>query len=341
MGTHVVHKYRNVQSDEAILLLKDLVERPGAFVKCVERYAVSVASIVGWGRRIDGLDDYVAKQAMIVMDSIDYSVPGAAWTEAIPEMTFLPRWLHRFPHDMRHLGRLGNKYFYMLTREAAAAREDSGLARILMERQGELQLSDAEIGAIAGNVIGGGVDTTSSSLISFILAMCVFTDAQAAAHEELDRVVGQDRMPGPEDMSELPYITAMVKETLRWRTVTILAGIPHAPLVDDVYEGYTIPKGTGIVGNMWAIHRNPRDFSEPDRFKPERYLGGKLERPYPVARGHHAFGFGRRVCSGQPQAEQGLALAIAKLMWAFKIRPGVDANVGPRAYLPHVWMTFN
>lgn len=154
--------------------------------------------------------------------------------------------------------------------------------------------------------------------------------------QELDRVVGRDRMPGPEDMSELPYIMAMVKETLRWRTVTILAGIPHAPLVDDVYKGYTIPKGTGIVGNMWAIHRNPRDFSEPDRFKPERYLGGKLERPYPVARGHHAFGFGRRVCSGQPQAEQGLALAIAKLMWGFKIRPGVDASVSPRVYLPHV-----
>lgn len=328
VGTHVVPKYRHFQSDEAIILLKDLVERPGAYVKCIERYAVSVASIIGWGRRIDRLDDYVAKQALAVMETIDYAVPGSNWTEAIPEMVHLPRWLHRFPHDLRLLGRMSAKYFCMLTREAADSRPDSGLARILVDRQEELQLADAEIANIAANVIGGGVDTTSSSLISFILAMCVFDNAQAAAHEELDRVVGHDRMPSPEDMPNLPYVVAMVKETLRWRTVTILAGIPHAPVVDDVYEGFTIPKGTPIVGNMWAIHRNPRDFVEPDRFKPERYLDGKLERPYPVARGHHAFGFGRRVCSGQPQAEQGLALVIAKLLWAFNIRPGVDAKVG-------------
>lgn len=227
---------------------------------------------------------------------------------------------------MRYLAGVSAKYFCMLTREAAAARPDSGLARILVDRQSELQVSDAEIANIAGNVIGGGVDTTSSTLIGFILATCVFKDAQDAAHEELDRVVGCERMPLPEDTPNLPYITAMVKEVLRWRTVTILAGIPHCPVVDDVYEGYTIPKGTAIVGNMWAIHRHPWDFAEPDRFRPERYLGG-LERPYPTTRGHHAFGFGRRVCSGQPLAEQGLVLTIAKMLWAFNIRPGVDSKV--------------
>lgn len=73
---HVVPRYRDFQSDESILLLKDLIERSGVYVKCIERYAVSVASIVGWGRRIDGLDDYVAKQALAVMETIDFVSPS-------------------------------------------------------------------------------------------------------------------------------------------------------------------------------------------------------------------------------------------------------------------------
>lgn len=262
------------------------------------------------------------------MGTIDFVVPASTWTETIPELAMLPRWLNPFAHSIRDLTRASGKYFTMLTREAAAARPDSGLAKVLVGTQDKAGVSDIEIANIASNVIGGGVDTTAGTTTTFILAMCVFQDAQAKAHEELDRVVGRDRMPGPEDAPHLPYIAAMVKETLRWRTVTILAGIPHAPLVDDVYEQYTIPKGTTILGNIWAVHRHPRDFAGPDRFRPERYLNG-LERPYPVPRGHHAFGFGRRICGGQPLAEQGLALSLAKLAWAFNIRPGLGPDVSP------------
>ncbi|KAK5525416.1 hypothetical protein LTR46_012208, partial [Exophiala xenobiotica] len=77
--------------------------------------------------------------------------------------------------------------------------------------------------------------------------------------------------------------------------------------------------------NVWAIHRNPRDFPDPDVFRPERFYGG-LERPYPNKQGHNPFGWGRRVCSGQPLAEQGLVMTIATLLWAFDIRPGLDEN---------------
>lgn len=167
-------------------------------------------------------------------------------------------------------------------------------------------------------------------MISFILAMCVWPEVQRKAQEEIDRVVGRDRSPTWDDESSLPYITACVTEVLRWRTVTILGGIPHAPIQDDEYRGYRIPAGTPITGNVWAIHRNPREFPAPDSFRPERYLNG-LERPYPNKKGHNAFGWGRRVCSGQPLAEQGLFLSFARLLWAFDIRPGLDEKVSKRS----------
>ena len=95
----------------------------------------------------------------------------------------------------------------------------------------------------------GGVDTTSSSIISFILAMCVFPEAQRRGQQELDQLLGgSNRSAVLADQSSLPYINAIVSETLRWRTVTILGGIPHAPIQDDEYRDYHIPKGTGIYG---------------------------------------------------------------------------------------------
>jgi cytochrome P450 len=75
-----------------------------------------------------------------------------------------------------------------------------------------------------GWLTGEGADTTSATLNSFILGVTVFPQAMEGAHEELDRVVGPNRLPTFEDEENLPYIRAMVKETLRWRPVAVLGG---------------------------------------------------------------------------------------------------------------------
>lgn len=151
-------------------------------------------------------------------------------------------------------------------------------------------------------------------------------------------LVGHERLPDWPDMENLPYCQALFKETLRWRSATILGGIPHAPTKDDYYRGYLIPAGTYVAGNLWAIHRNPNDFPEPDVFKPERYLK-ENQLPYPNAKGHNAFGWGRRTCSGQPLAEQGLSMAIVKMLWAFHLRPGLDEQVSLPTKVPQTFLT--
>jgi len=80
---------------------------------------------------------------------------------------------------------------------------------------------------------------------------------------------------------------------------------------------------------MWAIHRHQRDFPDPDRFMPERFLEGEgsAKKPYPNKYGMNPFGWGRRQCSGQPLAEQGLLYSLARMIWAFDILPGLDENV--------------
>lgn len=329
MGSQAVRGYRSFQGDESKILIHDFLDDPDAFVLSIERYSVSTVSIVGWGRRIDRKNDYVAQQALKVMEAVDYIIPGLYIMEAIPALIKLPSWLYSLPSQLRLGAAIGARYFYLLSKEGSEA-PSKNFAKKLISTQQEDGLTDVEVASLTSNLIGGGVDTTSSTMISCILAMCCFPDVQRKAQAELDEVVGQDRSPDWSDIDSgrFPYLTALVKEVLRWRTVTVLAGIPHANTVDFQYQGYHFPAGTSFTGNMWAIHRNPRDFPDPDNFKPERFMKGS-ENPYPNTRGSNPFGWGRRQCSGQPMAEQGLIYSLGRMIWAFNIRPGLDENVHP------------
>ena len=118
-----------------------------------------------------------------------------------------------------------------------------------------------------------------------------------------------------------------MKETLRWRPVAVLGGQPHASIKDDTYNGYFIPKGSTMLGNLWAIHQNAADFPQPNHFRPGRFLDGSLAH-YPQPQGHSSFGWGRRVCPGQLVAEQGLFITVARILWGFKISPVIDKKTG-------------
>ncbi|KAK6369737.1 hypothetical protein LTS17_009187 [Exophiala oligosperma] len=316
--------HRRIMCDELKVLTRDLLEKPDDFVMSIERYSCSVVSIIGWGRRISQINDQVAQIALTIMEGVDLIIPGLFIMEAIPLLSKFPSWLYPLPSRLNRGARQLQKFFYNLSKEGSQAEKDN-FSKLMIKQQLSNGMNDQEVAALTANLIGGGVDTTSSSMISFILAMCVFQDKQKLAQEEIDRVVGTERSPDWSHEDSLPYVKAIVTEVLRWRTVTILGGIPHAPTQDDVYGSYLIPKGTPIMGNVWAIHRHPREFPEPDNFRPERFLNG-LERPYPNKQGHNAFGWGRRQCSGQPLAEQGLFMSFARLLWAFEMKPGLDKD---------------
>ena len=75
-------------------------------------------------------------------------------------------------------------------------------------------------------------------------------ECQRRAQAEIEAVLGKHQLPSFEDEEALPYVTAIVKETLRWQPVTPLA-VPHLLTEDDEYNGYFIPKGAYIIPNVW------------------------------------------------------------------------------------------
>ncbi|KAF5365530.1 hypothetical protein D9757_013937 [Collybiopsis confluens] len=160
-------------------------------------------------------------------------------------------------------------------------------------------------------------------------------NVQRKAQEELDRVVGRDRLPNLEDRPSLPYIEAIIKEVLRWHPVTP-CGVPHTSTEDDEYEGMFIPKGTSIILNQWAMLHDTAYFSEPEKFLPERFLGDspsdqvRAGNPYAIA-----FGFGRRICPGLHLGSVMLFCFISKALATFDIKRPIDSNTG-KEYDPPV-----
>lgn len=88
-----------------------------------------------------------------------------------------------------------------------------------------------------------------------------------------------------------------------------------------------IPKGTTIIMNVWAIHHDPDEYAQPDKFDPSRYLANKFGTSSNSAgeesmrRELYTFGAGRRVCAGQQMGEMSTISAMAKFLWAFNVVP--------------------
>lgn len=81
------------------------------------------------------------------------------------------------------------------------------------------------------------------------------SQVQIRAQEELDKIVGRQRLPAFSDRVDLPYINAIYKEVLRWFPIVPLS-TPHSVITDDDYNGMWIPKGSIIVPNQWYETQN-------------------------------------------------------------------------------------
>ncbi|KAK8004148.1 ribosome biogenesis protein MAK21 [Apiospora arundinis] len=320
--------YRPIQRLESAVLARDLLVDPGRFRAHLDRYAASVIVLVTYGRRVtDVASDEVVRRNIEAMGRLtSVNIPGKYAAERYPALKYIPTifapWkaevLEQRQKDIQLYMELLNDIKDKVARGVATP----CFTTHLLEEQEALGMSDLELAYTAGSPFGAGIETTSGTLASFFLACVKFGhNFLPRAQEELDRVVGRDRLPTFEDLEELEYIRAIASETFRWRPVAVLGGTPHASTADDVYNGMFIPKGSTIIAPLWTIHLNEKDFPEPHEFKPERFLEN---RDFPGSLGHTAFGWGRRICPGMHLGAASVNLNIARILWAFHVTPAKD-----------------
>ncbi|OVA10807.1 Cytochrome P450 [Macleaya cordata] len=173
-------------------------------------------------------------------------------------------------------------------------------------------------------LIVGGTDTNMAILVWAITLLMNNRHALKNVHDELDIHVGRDRQVYESDVKNLTYLEAVVKETLRLYSGP-LSGFRKST-EDCTVAGYQVPAGTFLIVNTWKIHRDPRVWSDPMEFQPERFLtehmdmdvGGQNFEFIP-------FGAGMRICPGASFSIQLLRLILARLIHGFEFDTPSDA----------------
>lgn len=177
------------------------------------------------------------------------------------------------------------------------------------------KFSDHEINLFILELFMAGGETTSSTIEWVLVELLRHKDALTKAQAELNDVVGETRKVEETDIDNLPYLNAVIKETLRLHP-PIPFLVPRTNVEDTKFMGYDIPKNTQVLVNAWAIGRDPEVWEDPTSFQPERFLGSKTDY-----KGQNfeliPFGAGRRMCAGVPLGHRVLHLVLGSLIHHF------------------------
>ncbi|KDP20523.1 hypothetical protein JCGZ_05069 [Jatropha curcas] len=205
-------------------------------------------------------------------------------------------------------------------RKLVKERENKDFLDVLLEYEGvgkeePDKISIQNIFIMILEMFFGGTETTSSTVEWAMAELFRSPESMRRVKEELNRVVGPKRKVEESDIHGLPYLQAVIKETMRLHPIFPLL-IPRNTLYDTNFMGYLIPKDTQVFVNVWAIARDPDVWEDPLSFKPERFIDSNIDY-----RGQNfellPFGAGRRICPGIPMAHRVLHHVVASLLHCF------------------------
>ncbi|XP_049369144.1 trimethyltridecatetraene synthase-like [Solanum verrucosum] len=174
--------------------------------------------------------------------------------------------------------------------------------------------SDSLMGLIH-DLIAGGTDTSATTIEWAFQELLRRPNIMDKAHQELDRAIGKERWVEEEDFSKLPYIDAIIKETLRLHPLGALLP-PRYSIEDCNVAGYDIPKGTNVFVNAWSLGRNSKYWDRAEEFIPERFIENNID-----IKGQNfallPFGSGRRRCPGYSLGMRLVRTTMANLLHGF------------------------
>ncbi|KAI3893409.1 hypothetical protein MKX03_008997 [Papaver bracteatum] len=177
-------------------------------------------------------------------------------------------------------------------------------------------------------LILGGTDTVMVSLLWALSLLinhpCVLEKTEA----ELNMHVGRDRQVEESDINNLVYLQAIIKETMRLYPPGPLSA-PRESMSDCTIAGFHVPAGTRLIVNIWKIQRHPQVWSDPEEFRPGRFLTGEHLNTGigPQDFKLMPFGSGRRICPASSFSLQIVHLTLARLVHGFKFRTLSDAPI--------------
>ncbi|KAH0930068.1 hypothetical protein HID58_015795 [Brassica napus] len=191
----------------------------------------------------------------------------------------------------------------------------------ILEAQNKGEINDDNVLYIVENINVAAIETTLTSMEWGIAELVNHPEIQSKLRNEIDTVLGPGVHVTEPALHKLPYLQAVIKETIRRRMAVPLL-VPHMNLKDAKLAGYDIPAESRILINAWWLANNPDSWNSPEEFRPERFLE---EEAHVEANGNDfryvPFGVGRRSCPGIILALPILGITIGRLVQNFELLP--------------------
>ncbi|KAL4959076.1 cytochrome P450 [Aspergillus stella-maris] len=310
-------QYGSWQELESTQMLAEYLFQPKRWYLHHYRYANSVVHRIALGERLVKTGKELADLQDVVTQFVG-SI-GSSLIDWFPELDKLPRALQPW---RKHWEKLGdwNEEVYRTWWTPVREQVEQGVAPpswvrdVLLHPDTKFTGDDREAMYVAMQLLEAGSDTTREVLSIFAMAAICHSGKFRKARAEVDRICGAAdnprRLPGIDDLEQMPYVCAMIKELLRWRP--IFPFTPDHVLTSDMeFEGYHFPAGVGFVVNEIPVCN---ECDDPEDFLPERWLDGHETDP---AHGLWQFGGGRRICVGYRLAFRGLFINVARLIFCY------------------------
>lgn len=340
-------KFQQLMSEELSHILSKFQKTEGKPTEPMDILVPSFCNIIGMlftGRRCQDED-------RLLKVLVDFDRDGDTMIQPQVHAVYkLFPWIRHFPGYYGGLYRnviRGRTELHNLVQDMKSKYDKTEVQNFIHELLGEHQdfaedpdkgwLTDEHVLGMIMDLINTSVLTTKAVMAGALFLLSHFPEIQEKIREEITNIVGS-RSPTTEDMASMPYTEACMMEILRYQSHLPLTA-PHANLSQEVeLEGYTIPKGTVIFGNLFACHHDETVYPDPWEFKPDRFLeeGKLVGADHPAVRNFIGFGVGRRRCVGQQMARIRMFLYTTCLLQKFKIEVPKDTSLpshDPRALL--------
>ncbi|KAL6644324.1 hypothetical protein ACP70R_015932 [Stipagrostis hirtigluma subsp. patula] len=293
-------------------------------------HSLSVVSRMVLGKKyvVDGGDSVMSPERfMWMMDELLVLNGALNIGDAIPWLNFLD--LQGYIRRMKKLHKMFDGFLEHVLEQHNESRRREGddfvpkdLVDLLLnwadDPNLEVPIKRDGVKALIMDLLTGGGDSASVTVEWAMSELLRKPEVLAKAVEEVDGVVGHDRLVVEGDIPSLTYLEAVVKETMRLHPVAPLL-TPRLSRMDTSVGGYHIPAGTRVLINVWAIGRDPTVWDAPEEFRPERFVGSGID-----VIGHDfellPFGSGRRACPAMSLGMKMVQVTLANLLHGFKWR---------------------
>ncbi|KAG8444187.1 hypothetical protein GDO86_009391 [Hymenochirus boettgeri] len=335
LAQHVVTETR-----ELIALFQELGDRDGFFCPGapVIVAVANVMSAVCFGRRYN-YSDSEFRSLLSNNEKFGRTVGAGSLVDVMP-------WIQRFPNPVRRgfrtfqqvnadfYGFVYGKFLQHLgtwTRGNTRDMMDQFIQLSIGQGRGsnvsaggENHLLGVEMVPSTVNDIFGASQDTMSTAIQWILFILIrYPEIQSKLQDELDKVIGKDRLPCIEDQPNLPFLMAFLYECMRFSSF-IPVTIPHSTTKDTNIMGYHIPKNTVVFVNQWSVNHDPQKWPNPEEFNPSRFLddNGLLNKD--KVSNVMIFSVGKRRCIGEELSKIQLFMFSSILLHQCTFRANPD-----------------